>query len=155
MRISHLGHVLISLSFLPTLALTRSSAVTILIPSTAQLPQPAALPPSTAASLTTLHSTYSASLRGDNTFHFRNVSAPGSYLFTITCATHAFPPLRLDLTADGTVEAWRTWRGNEWGNKGEEFIVGEGNVLEVKALGGKEYYMERQGCEFPFIEVVF
>ena len=54
------------------------------------------------------------------------------------------------MSADGTVEAWRTIRGNEWENKGEEFNVGEGNVLEVKALGGKAYYMKRQGCEFFF-----
>lgn len=55
------------------------------------------------------------------------------------------------MSADGTVEAWRTFRGNEWENKGEEVPVvaekGKGNVLEVKALGGKNYYMERQGCE--------
>ena len=141
------------LLFFPTLALTLSTTpLTILITSSPALPQPASLPPSTTASLTTLHTTYSASLRSDNTFHFRNVSAPGSYLLSISCATHAFPPLRIDIGEDGKVEAWRTYRGNEWGNRGEEYAVmkGEGmsNVLEIKALGEKGYYMERQGCEF-------
>jgi len=28
-------------------------------------------------------------------------------------------------------------------------------VVEVKALGGKGYYMERQGCEFFFFLSVF
>lgn len=151
MRISRLGHLLSTLLLLlPILALSLSTELTILIPSTSQLPQAATLPPSTTASLTTLSATYSAHLSSQNSFHFRNVSAPGSYLLSISCATHAFPPLRVDVSADGTVEAWRTIRGNEWENKGEEFNVGEGNVLEVKALGGKAYYMKRQGCEFFF-----
>lgn len=149
MHLSHLSHLLASLSLLPplALALALSTPLTVLIAPTPQLPQPATLPPSTSASLTTISKAYSSHLSSQNTFHFRNVSA-GSYLFSIACATHAFPPLRVDVAADGTVEAWRTFRGNEWENKGEEFGVGEGNVLEVKALGGKGYYMERQSCKF-------
>jgi hypothetical protein len=151
MRLHHLRHVISTLLLLPTLTLCVTTPLTILILPTSQLPQPAALPPSTSASLATISTTYAAHLNRDNSFCFRNVSAPGSYLLSITCATHAFPPLRIDVSADGTVEAWRTFRGNEWENKGEEVPVvaekGKGNVLEVKALGGKNYYMERQGCE--------
>jgi ER membrane protein complex subunit 7 len=159
MRLTNLLSVILLL-LLPTLAPALSTtALTILIPPSPQLPQPAALPPSTTASLTTLQRTYSASLRSDNGFRFRNVSAPGSYLLSISCATHAFPPLRVDVARDGTVQAWRTFRGNDWGNRGEEYAVvkGEGmsNVLEIKALGGMGYYMERQGCECFFPVIVF
>jgi hypothetical protein len=49
------------------------------------------------------------------------------------------------------VKAWGTWRGNEWENKGEVVEVGvwgrEGKVVEVKAVGVKEYLIERTGCE--------
>jgi hypothetical protein len=152
------------LLLLPTLTPSLSTPHTISIPSSHHLPNPAALPPSTTATLTTLAHTYSSHLSTSHTFRFRNVSAPGSYLFSISCATHFFAPLRVDVAADGGVEAWRTFRGNEWGNKGEEVavVVGEGGVagdkvLEVRALGGKAYYMERQGCEcsFNFLFVSF
>jgi len=145
------------LLLLPTLTHSLSIPLTISIPSSQHLPNPAALPASTTATLTTLAHTYSSHLSTSHTFRFRNVSVPGSYLFSVSCATHLFGPLRVDVAADGGVEAWRTFRGNEWGNKGEEVavVVGEGGVvgdkvLEVRALGGKAYYMERQGCECSF-----
>lgn len=51
------------------------------------------------------------------------------------------------------VDAWRTFRGNEWGNKGEKMGVrreGDGwvGIEGVRALGGKEYFIQRAGCEF-------
>ena len=66
-----------------------------------------------------------------------------------------FAPLRVDI-AEGegaeVVKAWGTWRGNEWENKGEAVEVGvwgrEGRVVEVKAVGPKEFLIERSGCEF-------
>lgn len=53
------------------------------------------------------------------------------------------------------VEVWGTFRGNEWGNKGEAVKVqdvnGDGKVwgFEVRVGAGKEYFLERSGCEFP------
>lgn len=52
------------------------------------------------------------------------------------------------------VEVWQTFRGNEWGNKGEVVQVQDVNVdgkvygFEVRVGGGKEYFLERSGCEY-------
>jgi ER membrane protein complex subunit 7 len=52
------------------------------------------------------------------------------------------------------VAVWGTFRGNEWGNKGEASSVKEVEEgkriwgFDVKVLGVKEYLVERQGCEF-------
>lgn len=64
------------------------------------------------------------------------------------------------------VEVWGTFRGNEWANKGEVVPVrtepngdvavgenmGQSKVyrFEAKVLGGKEYFLERSGCESTF-----
>ena len=81
------------------------------------------------------------------------------------CATHGFAPLRVDVhegvegEKGGSVEVWGTFRGNEWGNKGEVVPVrmDESGVwgVEVGVQGGKEYFMERGGCEslFFFIHI--
>lgn len=67
-----------------------------------------------------------------------------------------FAPLRVDISSAGgeggeEVKAWGTWRGNEWENRGEVVEVGvwgrEGRVVEVRAVGGKEFLIERTGCE--------
>lgn len=78
----------------------------------------------------------------------------GSYLLDVIGASHVFAPLRVDIAeseAGDVVKAWGTWRGNEWENKGEVVEVGvwgrEGKVVEVKAVGVKEYLIERTGCE--------
>lgn len=47
------------------------------------------------------------------------------------------------------VEAWGTFRGNEWGNKGEAAMVEREKevwIFAVRALGGKEYLVQRVGC---------
>jgi ER membrane protein complex subunit 7 len=55
------------------------------------------------------------------------------------------------------VQVWGTFRGNEWSNKGEVLQVKEveGKVgvweFDVKAQGGKDYFIERAGCEFTGI----
>lgn len=55
------------------------------------------------------------------------------------------------------VEVFGTFRGNEWGNKGEVIPVteveGDAGVwaFEVKALGIKEYFVERSGCELSIL----
>lgn len=60
------------------------------------------------------------------------------------------------------VEAWGTFRGNEWANKGEVVAVSkksaaQGGNKEVvwtfdarPAAGEKEYLIVRQGCMYPF-----
>jgi hypothetical protein len=150
-----------------------------IVPSPA-LPNPAVLPPSTHATLSTLarpaaaaaaaaaaapppHSDDSttayatARLSPANTLAFANISA-GSYLVDVHCATHVFAPLRIDVDAHGAVEgAWDTFRGNEWDNRGESRLraggaraaAGEegGVVVDVRALGARNFFMERTKCE--------
>ncbi|KAK6825151.1 hypothetical protein PG995_015260 [Apiospora arundinis] len=142
-------------------ALVATTAVTLTLPPQPALPNPHALPPSTHATLSTLYTTYSAPLSVANTFVFRNVT-PGSYLADVHCATHAFHPLRVDVVASSSpdklgllsVQAWETFRGNDWDNKGEEAkeiaLPGAGGpgsattaALPVRCLAPKQYFMER------------
>ncbi|TVY51896.1 hypothetical protein LCER1_G004479, partial [Lachnellula cervina] len=70
---------------------------------------------------------------------------------------HAFAPLRVDVSGTGAgdgngvgekVQVWGTFRGNEWGNKGEEYAVrkvGGVWVWEVRVIAEKEYFFERSG----------
>jgi hypothetical protein len=147
---------------LSLLSLTSAVRLRITVPTTPQLPNPALLPASTHASLTTLSNRYSAPLRFDNTFDFRNVTT-GSYLLDVHCHSHAFFPLRVDVVdgkvvAEGQeaepvkeVQVWQTFRGNEWSNKGEVVEVrkvGGVNWFAVRAQGSKEYLVERPGCEY-------
>lgn len=109
-------------------------------------PNPFTLPPSTHATLSALHEHRTAPISSVNTFVFRNVTAPGSYLVDVHSATDAFRPLRVDVSAEGKVEAWETYRGNDWSNQGEAVVVREGSAglgFELRALGGKNYFQER------------
>ncbi|KAF6808999.1 hypothetical protein CSOJ01_07170 [Colletotrichum sojae] len=137
--------LLTSLLALPAAALAAS--VTLLVPASPALPNPYTLPPSTRASLSALSSSHTAPLSVHNTFVFGNVTAPGSYLVDVHCATHAFVPLRLDVAADGTLSAWETYRGNDWDNKGEALqskeLANGARAFEVRVLGGKNYFVER------------
>jgi hypothetical protein len=145
------------------LPLAQCTHLRILVPSTPSLPNPAYLPPSTQASLTTTEHILHAPLRADNSFDFRNVSA-GSYLLDIHSHSHAFAPLRVDVAGHAEqehipeVQVWGTFRGNEWSNKGEAVEVWNLKAEEkgatpvwafaVKSAAKKEYLVERQGCEF-------
>jgi len=131
--------------------------IRVSIPSSQQLPHPNSLPASTHATLTTISNTYSAPLRADNTFDFRNISS-GSYLLDVHCHTHAFAPLRVDVHeavvdeagSDKEVNVWGTFRGNEWNNKGEVVQAQKEEdiwTFGVKVQGGKDYFIERAGCE--------
>lgn len=84
----------------------------------------------------------------------------------MSCKDVEFGPLRVDVfTGTGEekvleVDAWRTFRGNEWGNKGEKMGVsreadGWVRVEGVRALGGKEYFVQRAGCKFYFLFPLF
>ncbi|RFU76927.1 nonselective cation channel [Trichoderma arundinaceum] len=135
------------LRILLSLALAALSAaqltLTVYLPSK---PNPFLLPPNTHATLSSLHKHLNAPLTAVNTFSFHNVSAD-SYLLDVHCATDVFQPLRVDVGEDGEVKAWETYRGNEWGNKGEEVPVksegGPWRGISAKAVGGKIFFMER------------
>lgn len=138
-------------------ATTTTTTITFHIPPSQILPNPRGLPPQTHATLTSFHFDASALLTPAGTFVFRNVSE-GSYLLDVHSPAVAFAPLRVDVlpvvsgagqtgreerTALLKVNAWETYRGNDWGNTGEAVGVGSGGVLDVKVLGGKNFYMER------------
>ncbi|OAA44027.1 hypothetical protein BBO_04383 [Beauveria brongniartii RCEF 3172] len=131
--------------------LAASTTVTLHLPST---PAPGTLSPRTHATLTTLGRRLSAPLSAAHSFVFRNVSA-GSYLADVHCPTDGFAPLRVDVgeeeeeeeEEEAVVQAWETYRGNDWGNKGEALVLKQGSDgtqgFEVRALGRKGYFMER------------
>lgn len=112
-------------------------------------PNPFSLPATTHATLTSLDARHSAPLSAVNTFVFRNVTS-GSYLVDVHCATDGFQALRLDIGEAGEISAWETYRGNEWGNKGEALAVREGSMgkgVEVRALGSKTFFVDRPKCK--------
>ncbi|KAF5134898.1 ER membrane protein complex subunit 7 [Metarhizium anisopliae] len=123
-----------------------TASITLYLP---PVPNPFTLPASTHATLSTLGSAFSAPISALNAFVFHNVT-PGSYLADIHCKTDGFRPLRIDVArdADGkeTFQAWDTFRGNEWGNKGEALPVKDGSAgwgVEAKSLGKKMYFVDR------------
>ncbi|KAG6015523.1 hypothetical protein E4U43_005162, partial [Claviceps pusilla] len=128
---------------------TRAASLTLSLPAT---PNPFILPPSTHATLSTLSAYHSTPLSSLNTFIFHNVT-PGSYLADVHCPTDGFRPLRIDISTGqdrqdtDTVQAWDTFRGNEWGNKGEALPVRASSdgahSIEVKSLGKKIYFVDR------------
>lgn len=131
-----------------------SDSLTLYLPAK---PNPFALPASTHATLSSAGVHVSAPLSAANTFVFHNVT-PGSYLADVHCPTDAFHPLRIDVQLsedgeEGVVRAWETFRGNDWNNKGEVVSVKEGSKgrgFEVRAIGGKNYFMDRPQCELIF-----
>lgn len=54
----------------------------------------------------------------------------------------------------GDIAVWQTFRGNEWGNKGELLGREKGMLgVVIRVLGEKKFYEERSGCEFhPWLE---
>jgi hypothetical protein len=149
-------------ALLSILQLTSAAQLTVQIPSNHFLPNPALLPPSTHATLHASGAPLSAPLSRANTFSFTHIPA-GSYLLTIHCRDYFFEPQRVDVgkTAAGVewLNAWQTFRGNEWDNKGEKraevlgSVDARGEMEEVKAvveapaIGAKDYYQQREGCE--------
>ncbi|QSZ34530.1 hypothetical protein DSL72_006124 [Monilinia vaccinii-corymbosi] len=142
-----------ALSLLSLLPSALATHLILTIPATPQL-NPSTLPPSTHATLSTLSHTHTAPLSPSNSFSFRNLTS-GSYLLAISSPTHAFIPLRIDIhTASSEpnsipIEAFTTFRANEWSNKGEIIPVSklgdDKYTAEVKVLAEKNYYLERVG----------
>jgi len=123
--------------------LVSTASLSVIVPPSALVPNPSTLPPSTSATLTDIGRVYTASLQRDNRFTFRNVSA-GSYLLDVHCRDYVFAPLRVDVSSNDRVEAWQTFRGHEWDNKGENLVE---RPVQLKVLGGKDYYDQRSGCK--------
>ncbi|ETS77530.1 hypothetical protein PFICI_11404 [Pestalotiopsis fici W106-1] len=135
-------------------------SLTLTVPPAQHLPNPHVLPASTHATLTALgHPRRAAPLTVSNTFVFHNVT-PGSYLADVHSAAYGFVPLRVDVlepaaAADANggpvVKVWETYRGNEWGNKGEEVLntgggggkAASGPSFAVRCLGKKVFFQER------------
>lgn len=142
-------------------------SLTLAVPPSQHLPNPHILSAATHATLTALgEPRRAAPLTVANTFVFHNVT-PGSYLADVHSAAYGFAPLRVDVlepaatTATGPViKVWETYRGNEWGNKGEEVLnaggggAGTGKAAAsggpsyaVRCLGKKVFFQERGKCE--------
>ncbi|KAH7270532.1 uncharacterized protein BKA55DRAFT_551974 [Fusarium redolens] len=134
-------------ALLALLPLALADSLTLYLPPN---PNPFSIPANTHATLSSAGVHFSAPLSSANTFVFHNVT-PGSYLADVHCPTDAFHPLRIDVQLaedgeEGIVRAWETYRGNDWGNKGEVVQVKEGSKgrgFELRAIGGKNYFMER------------
>lgn len=141
---------------LVSLASTASAARFLLqIPNTVTL-NPSTLPSTTHATLQSSGPPLDAYLTRSNTFNFANVSA-GSYLATVHCRDFQFEPMRIDVSVEEAVEgsgemkevvqAWQTFLGNEWDNKGESRGEGgNGLVIESRVVATKYFYQERTGC---------
>ncbi|KAK5111744.1 hypothetical protein LTR62_004664 [Meristemomyces frigidus] len=143
-------------SLLTLLCATLASAASLniaILPSL-HLPNPSLLPPSTHAVLIGPPGVrYDAALRRDNTLKFEALPE-ASYLLTIYSRDHFFPPLRVDVSkvTDGaeqqTIEAWQTFRGNEWSNKGSPYGSGTDALsIQIQASAQKEFYQTRGGFD--------
>ena len=151
---NHKMHLPTLLSLLlSTLPLTLAASLRISIPPYPGLPNPSTLPPSThAVLLGPVGISHDVPIRKANDFLFRDLE-PAGYLLTVHARDYVFPPLRIDVSGEGEgegekVEAWQTFRGNEWSNKGPSYGSttggGELHVL-LSPTGGKEYYQPRGG----------
>ncbi|KAK7609467.1 hypothetical protein JOL62DRAFT_578682 [Phyllosticta paracitricarpa] len=141
-------------ALLSSSALVSAANITLSI-GTAHSAVPSLLGASTHATLHSAGPALSAPLRRDNSFAFADV-APGSYLLSVHSRDYAFENLRVDVGVEKkqgevgqeeVVRAWQTFRGNEWDNRGEKRGEGRGGRanLEVRVMGGKEYYIQRGG----------
>ncbi|KAI5457973.1 hypothetical protein BGZ63DRAFT_392309 [Mariannaea sp. PMI_226] len=125
-------------------AVVSAASLTLYLPSK---PNPFGLSPNTHATLSNLGAQFSAPLSTSNTFVFQNVT-PGSYLVDVHCPTEVYSPLRVDIALDEKVpvQAWETYRGNDWENKGEAVPLrggSGGRGIEVRAVRTKSYFVER------------
>lgn len=146
-------HLSPMLSLLGAAVFTSAAKLTVAIPpSPPILPNPAALPASTHATLVGAPGNkLSAPLRRDNTFIFDALSED-SYLLSIHSRDHFFPPYRVDVghtennTAQEIVHVWQTFRGNDWSNKGPLLGSAQDELrIDVRPAATKDYYQQRGG----------
>jgi hypothetical protein len=151
-------HSLSSVLFLSALLpfLTAAVRIKVDVPATTFLPNPAALPSTSSAVLTSKGKPLSVPISRSNTFLFADVPA-GSHLLSVYSRDVLFENLRVDVSETGAVQSWQTFRGNEWNNKGE--VRGSGDagdgiaVLQVRAVAKKEYYQLRPSCKHDAIQI--
>ncbi|KAK6523911.1 hypothetical protein TWF281_001876 [Arthrobotrys megalospora] len=100
------------------------------------------LPPSMTVSLSgaTLADSHTSHIFANGAFKFQDVK-PGSYLLEVNCRTHLFPSLRVDVSSDGLVEVYGTFRGNEWSNKGER----RPHPIDISPVKGSDFFIIREG----------
>lgn len=143
-------------TLLSALPAALAALITVSIPAN-PLVNPSTLPASTHATLEEHGIKLDAPITRANAFVFHNVTR-GSYLLSVFCRDYAFENLRIDVTqtitgADGVdaveekVEAWQTFRGNEWENKGESRAGVAPGQLEVRPVVAKDYYQPRSSCK--------
>lgn len=129
------------------------TSLTLHLPPTQILTQPQTLPPSTHARLTSSNTSLTAPFRRNSRFVFPSIPA-GSYLCDVWAHEHVFVPMRVDVSKNGGIEVWQTYRGNEWSNTGEKLGAapgradGSGDVeLEVVigTLSVRDFYEKRGG----------
>ncbi|EPS38956.1 hypothetical protein H072_7276 [Dactylellina haptotyla CBS 200.50] len=106
------------------------------------LPSLAILPPSTTVTLSgdLLEDSRTSHIFANGAFRFQDVN-PGSYLLEVNCRTHIFPSMRVDVSPDGLVEIYQTFRGNEWTNKGER----KPHPIDFYPTKASEFYIAREG----------
>ncbi|RMX76709.1 hypothetical protein D0869_10478 [Hortaea werneckii] len=153
--------VLWSLSALVCASVASAARLTVSIPASPPLlPNPATLPSSAHAVLVGPPGVqYDVPIRRDSSFTFPDL-AEASYLLTIHSRDHFFPPLRVDVTNAAepaqpqTIQAWQTFRGNEWTNKGPHYGTGKGDLhIMVQPSSMKSFYAERTGFSlFSFLK---
>ncbi|KAK6347062.1 hypothetical protein TWF696_007142 [Orbilia brochopaga] len=137
---------LLSLLMLPLLLLFPAliSAVTVTggIKPNSQLSSLSLLPPSTTVTLAgdRLSDSRSSHVFANGAFKFQDVK-PGTYLLEVHCRTHVFPSFRVDVSSDGLIEVFGTFRGNEWNNKGER----KPHPIDISPLKSSEFYQVREG----------
>ncbi|KAF2097451.1 hypothetical protein NA57DRAFT_77708 [Rhizodiscina lignyota] len=131
-------------TLLSVLPVSLAALITVSIPNT-PLVNPSSLPASTHATLDEHGVKLDAPITRANTFVFHNVSS-GSYLLSVFCKDYAFENLRIDVTGEEErIEAWQTFRGNEWDNKGESRAGVVPGQVEVRPVVAKDYYQQRSG----------
>jgi len=134
-------------------SLASAARLSVSIPGTSPLlPNPANLPPSTHAVLVGPPGVrYDVPIRRDSTFVFPDLAA-ASYLLTLHSRDYFFPPLRVDITKatdesqPELMQAWQTFRGNEWDNKGPHYGSGKGELqVTIQPSSRKDFYQDRGG----------
>jgi len=134
-------------------SITYAATLTLSIP-----PNLPALPPSTRATLTTLGQSYTAPLTRKNTFDFKNLTQPGSYLLSAACRDYDIQGLRVDVISSSTTgqadDRVEVWNMKKDGGKGERVFAGDDGRVELRVLGTREFYEGRAGCELSHLLIV-
>lgn len=129
-------------SLILILPLTLAAELQLSLPS--NLPT---LPPSTHALLSQPSTApISAPITTSNGFLFRNLTA-GSYDLHIACRDYDFErDVTVEVLESGKVEVFRV--GNYGMGAKTSIVAGEDNGIELRVLRRREFYEEREGCEF-------